>query len=77
MNAERISLTPERTSLEFLELPDLPVRWSARLLLAFKRWRERDRSLQALAELDARMLRDIGLTDGDVYRETKSWHLFL
>jgi hypothetical protein len=35
---------------------------------SFKKWRSRRRTLQALADLDARQLRDIGLTrDGDQY----------
>ncbi len=32
-------------------------------------WQERARQRQALRELDDRMLRDIGLTRSDVYRE--------
>ena len=36
---------------------------------SFKRWRDRRRTLLALADLDDRQLRDIGLTrDGDQYR---------
>jgi uncharacterized protein YjiS (DUF1127 family) len=36
---------------------------------AFKQWREHRRTLRALAKLDDRMLRDIGVTRGD----TRPW----
>jgi uncharacterized protein YjiS (DUF1127 family) len=39
------------------------------LYRAFKQWREHRRTLRALAKLDDRMLRDIGLTRGD----TRPW----
>jgi uncharacterized protein YjiS (DUF1127 family) len=34
-----------------------------------RRWRQRARDRTALARLDSRMLRDIGLTPSDVMRE--------
>ena len=36
---------------------------------AFKRWRKRRKTLRALADLDDRQLRDIGLTRDDVHFE--------
>ena len=36
---------------------------------AFKRWRKRRKTLQALADLDERQLRDIGLTRDQVHYE--------
>ena len=36
---------------------------------AFKRWRKRRKTLRALADLDERQLRDIGLTRDDVHYE--------
>lgn len=37
---------------------------------SFKKWRKRRRTLQALADLDERQLRDIGLTRDEVLLET-------
>ena len=34
-------------------------------------WQDRDRQRRHLAELDDRLLKDIGLTSGDVARETR------
>ena len=36
---------------------------------AFRRWRKRRKTLRALADLDERQLRDIGLTRDDVHFE--------
>ena len=36
---------------------------------AFKRWRKRRKTVRALADLDERQLRDIGLTRDDVHYE--------
>ncbi len=39
-------------------------------------WQERDRQRHALAQLDARMLKDLGLSRADVEREVRKpfWH---
>ena len=71
MTADRISLTSDRVSLEFLELPQLPTGFGARVVELFKRWREHARQRDALVQLDVRMLRDIGLTKSDVHREER------
>jgi len=39
------------------------------VLRLVRQWRQRARDRTALARLDSRMLRDIGLTPGDVMRE--------
>jgi len=39
------------------------------LRAAFKRWRKRRKTVRALADLDERQLRDIGLTRDDVHYE--------
>ena len=43
--------------------------WTLQALDTFLEWRERARQRHALARLDDRMLRDIGLSRADVYRE--------
>jgi uncharacterized protein YjiS (DUF1127 family) len=58
-------------------IPDrLVVAWK-RFVPAFLRWRERRRSRRKLADLDARMLRDIGLSPSQAEREVRKsfpWH---
>jgi uncharacterized protein YjiS (DUF1127 family) len=41
----------------------------SRVFAALREWRQRSRSRAELARLDERMLRDIGVTRGDVWRE--------
>jgi uncharacterized protein YjiS (DUF1127 family) len=43
------------------------------LHLLFRKWRSRRRTLRALAELDERQLRDIGLTREDVFYGAATW----
>ncbi len=43
----------------------------ARLFEAVLIWQERDKQRRALAELDARMLKDLGLSWADVERELR------
>ena len=48
----------------------------ARALRTLLTWQERDRQRHALAQLDARMLKDIGLSRADVALELRKpfWH---
>lgn len=43
--------------------------WLRRLLAGLRRWHHRHRSRAALATLDARALRDIGITSADAWHE--------
>jgi uncharacterized protein YjiS (DUF1127 family) len=40
-------------------------------VLTLVNWQERARARRQLAELDDRLLRDLGLTRGDVYKESR------
>ena len=42
-----------------------------RLALTLARWRRRVQQRSQLAELDALALHDLGLTDADIWRETR------
>jgi len=44
-----------------------------RLSDGFRLWRERSRMRQQLGRLDERMLRDIGISRADVFRERAKW----
>lgn len=48
-----------------------PIRLFARLLETLECWHQRTRQRTALAELDDRLLKDIGLTRADVAREIR------
>lgn len=54
--------------------PALP-RWlsPARLADLLQLWQERARQRRQLAQLDDRMLRDIGVGHADAYRESQKW----
>jgi uncharacterized protein YjiS (DUF1127 family) len=71
-------MTTERISLELIELPRPASGIVRRLLAAVALWRHRVQQRQVLSQLDERMLRDIGLTPADVWRETRlpPWHLY-
>ncbi len=49
---------------------------ATRALRALLTWQERDRQRRALAQLDARMLQDVGLSRADVDLELRKpfWH---
>jgi len=64
-------MTPDRISLELIEIPTLPSGIARRFLAAIKGWRTRAQLRSALAHFDSRMLRDIGVTEADVWRETR------
>jgi uncharacterized protein YjiS (DUF1127 family) len=63
-------MTSERLSVEILDLP-LPLNLASRILAAIARWRDRERQRNALAHFDARMLRDLGITEADLWRESR------
>jgi len=47
-----------------------PAAWFRRAFARIRLWRERARQRRCLAALNDRMLRDVGLTRGDVMAET-------
>jgi uncharacterized protein YjiS (DUF1127 family) len=72
MNAVSLGTAPKRAALQRVRrralrdrLRDAVIRIRARL----SEWRQFRRSRAELAKLDERMLRDIGLTRADVWRE--------
>jgi uncharacterized protein YjiS (DUF1127 family) len=72
MNAVSLGTAPKRAALQRVRrralrdrLRDAVIRIHARL----SEWRQFRRSRAELAKLDERMLRDIGLTRADVWRE--------
>jgi uncharacterized protein YjiS (DUF1127 family) len=70
---EGVNFAPARTAAR------RRVRWAApwalllRALRTVSLWRERSRHRLALDALDARTLRDIGLSRADVRREARKW----
>lgn len=48
-----------------------PARWAGLLFDLLLRWQDRAGQRHALAALDDRMLKDVGLTRVDVYREVR------
>jgi uncharacterized protein YjiS (DUF1127 family) len=71
-------MTSERLSFDLLDFGPSPLGFARRFLVVFARWRQRARQRAALAQLPAYMLRDIGLTEADVWRETRlpPWRQF-
>lgn len=63
-------MSSERLSLDLIEFPSAPSGLLRRVLVAIACWRRDALQRDALATFDARMLRDIGLTEADVWRET-------
>jgi uncharacterized protein YjiS (DUF1127 family) len=57
-----------RLPIDVLHADPSPQAWS-KLLKQLAEWQERARSRYLLQQLDGRMLRDIGLSRADVYRE--------
>lgn len=64
-------MTTERLSFDLLDLGPRPPGILRRLRLVLARWRRRARQRAALARLSAHMLRDIGLSEADVWREMR------
>jgi uncharacterized protein YjiS (DUF1127 family) len=62
-------MTSERLSFDFVELAPPASGLLRRVLQAFANWRIATQQRAALASFDARMLRDIGLSESDVWRE--------
>jgi uncharacterized protein YjiS (DUF1127 family) len=64
-------MTTERLSFDLLDVEPRRPGVVPRVLEAFAGWRTRARQRAALARLSAHMLRDIGLSEADVWRETR------
>ena len=64
-------MTTERISLEHVELPELPSGLLGRIWNTITRWRERVEARETLARIDARICQDIGITEADLWRETR------
>lgn len=64
-------MTSERLSVELFDLQPLPSGLARRFLAVLTRCLDRERQRNALAQFDARMLRDIGITETDVWHETQ------
>lgn len=47
--------------------------WFARAKTLLRMWRQRQRQRAELARLDARDLRDFGMSQGDAWREAEKW----
>ncbi|HKU41429.1 MAG TPA: DUF1127 domain-containing protein [Polyangiales bacterium] len=72
-------MTSERLSLDLIELPRPSAGILRRLRDAFVHWRRTAQQREVLAGFDERMLRDVGLTEADVWRETRfpsSWDTY-
>lgn len=69
-------MSSQRISFDYVDVPQLHTGLFGRLTAAIKRWRVYLSQREALAQLDARMLQDIGVTPSDVWRETRSQHWF-
>jgi len=61
----------QRISLDFIDVPPLHTGPLGRFVAAFQRWRTQLAQREALAQLDPRMLQDVGITPSDVWRETR------
>ena len=64
------AMSTERLSFDLVEFGPTRSGILRRLLAGFARWRERERQRAALAQLPPYILRDLGLSDADVWRET-------
>jgi uncharacterized protein YjiS (DUF1127 family) len=69
-------MATQRISFEHLDVPPLHTGLFGRLAAAIQRWRIDFAQREALAQFDARMLQDIGITPADVWRETRGRHWF-
>lgn len=64
-------MTAERLSFDLIDLGPPSPGIVRRLLATFARWRDEQRQRAALARLPAYLLRDMGLGEADVWRETR------
>lgn len=64
-------MSSQRISFEYVDVPHLHTGVLGRFAAAIKRWRVQSAQREMLAQLDARMLQDIGITPSDVWRETQ------
>lgn len=69
-------MSSQRISFDYVDVPQLHTGLFGRFTAAIKRWRHQREQREALAQLDSRMLQDIGITPADVWRETHSQHWF-
>ena len=67
-------MSSQRISFDYVDVPQLHTGLFGRFVAAFKGWREHLAQRETLAQLDARMLQDIGITPSDVWRETRGQH---
>ena len=64
-------MTTEKLKIELLGVRGQASRVPWRISDVFARWRARARGRDVLAHLDALTRQDLGLTEADVWRETK------
>jgi uncharacterized protein YjiS (DUF1127 family) len=64
-------MSTERLSLEMLDLVPPDAGFGRRMLEVARRWRVRAQGRAVLARMNPHQLRDIGLSEADVWRETR------
>jgi uncharacterized protein YjiS (DUF1127 family) len=57
-----------------IEVPRPPQGVLRRIVAAIAAWRTRVQQQSALAQMSDHMLRDLGLSDADIWRENRRWH---
>jgi uncharacterized protein YjiS (DUF1127 family) len=69
-------MTVQDIHYELIEGPRPPHGVVRRVVAAIAAWRTRLRQQSALAQMSDHMLRDLGLTDADIWREIRRspWH---
>lgn len=65
-------MSSQRISFEHVAVPQLQTGLLGRFVAALSGWRTQLAQREALVQLDARMLQDIGITPADVWRETRA-----
>ena len=64
-------MSSQRISFEYVDVRPLHTGLFARFAAPIKRWRVQLAQREMLAQLDSRMLQDIGITAADVWRESR------
>jgi uncharacterized protein YjiS (DUF1127 family) len=67
----------QRILLDYVDGQQLHTGLFERVGATYKRWREHLSQREVLAQLDARMLQDLGITPSDVWRETRNQRWFI